>query len=452
MSVDRRRMLLSLAAGAAGVAVAPLRELLGGVAPSHLELRPAPPLRAADGAVDWQAVRDLFPLAKNRVHLASFLLVSHPKPVGEAIEHFRALIDADPLWLEAAAFEGDGDWPFRAVKSALAGYVGGEPAEICLTTNTTTALAMAYHGLRIRADQEILTTEHDHYSHHESIRYAAARSGAGVRYVALYDRGADADAGEIVERLAHAIGPKTRAVGVTWVHSSTGVKIPIEPIAEAVARANRGRADADRCLVIVDGVHGFGNQDVDAARLGADFFATGTHKWLFAPRGTGFLWGRADAWPHLRPTIPSFDPDQDATWQAWMERRELPVTAASFVSPGGFVAYEHLLAIPAAVELHRAIGRANVAARVAELNAMLREGAASLPRITLHTPRDPSLSGGLTAFEVEGLAARQVKAELAAKGFRTSESPYKVSYARVCAGIMNFPEEIREVLGAMRAL
>src|SRR5207247_9948947 len=74
-----------------------------------------------------------------------------------------------------------------AVKRALADYTGGSPAELCLTANTTTALAMAYHGLRIRPDQEIVTTEHDHYSHHESIRYAAARSGAGVRYIRFYE-------------------------------------------------------------------------------------------------------------------------------------------------------------------------------------------------------------------------------------------------------------------------
>jgi hypothetical protein len=46
------------------------------------------------------------------------------------------------------------------------------------------------------------------------------------------------------------------------VHSGTGVKTPIAAMAEAVALANRGRASADRCLLIVDGVHGFGNQDV----------------------------------------------------------------------------------------------------------------------------------------------------------------------------------------------
>src|SRR5678816_454029 len=189
------------------------------------------------------------------------------------------------------------------------------PQEICVTSNTTTALAMAYHGLRIRPDQQILTTEHDHYVHHESIRYAAARSGATVNYVALYDDPATATSADMTARLAKAIKQKTRAVGVTWVHSGTGVKTPIAAFAEAVKQANRGRADADRCLLIVDGVHGFGNQDVDAARLGLDFFAASNHKWLCGPRGTGFLWGRPDAWPHLRPTIPSFDPEETATWE-----------------------------------------------------------------------------------------------------------------------------------------
>ena len=45
-----------------------------------------------------------------------------------------------------------------------------------------------------------------------------------------------------------------------------------------------------------------------------------THKWLFAPRGTGFLWGRTDAWSELCPTIPTFDPQAPETWAAWMNR------------------------------------------------------------------------------------------------------------------------------------
>jgi selenocysteine lyase/cysteine desulfurase len=182
----------------------------------------------------------------------------------------------------------------------------------------------------------------------------------------------------------------------------------------------------------------------------ANFFAAGTHKWLFAPRGTGFLWGRSDVWPELRPTIPSFDPDQNDTWDAWMDRKDLPPTQASFVSPGGFVAYEHLLAVPAAVEFHRTIGRDRIAARIRELNGAFREGA--LRGLTLHTPRDPEISGGISCFEVAGLSADDVVAKLADKKIRTSASPYKVSYARAAAGIVNFPEEIDLVLREIRAL
>ena len=442
MTMHRRQLLKSLAAASLIPAMAPLR----------------PPPRMAralsrSGAVDWTAVRQLFPLAPDWTHLSSFLFVSHPKPVADAIDHFRRKLDSDAFWIEQAAFSDSEGRPFQAVKRALADYIGGAPMEIALTANTTTALAMAYQGLRIRGDQEIVTTEHDHYSHHQSIRLAAARSGCGVRYIAMFDTPATARADQMVDRVARAITPRTRAVGVTWVQSSTGIKTPIAGIAEAVARANRGRAPADRCLLIVDGVHGFANQDVDVARLGADFFASGTHKWLFGPRGTGFLWGRADVWPELRPTIPSFDPDAiDALFEAWADRRELPPTQAGFVSPGGFVAYEHVLAVPAAVELHRTIGRPALAARVAELNGAFRDGAAAISGVTLHTPRDPAVSAGISCYEVRGLTPAQVVGRLAEKKIRTTTSPYRVTYARVCGGIMNMPEEIDMVLREIRTL
>jgi selenocysteine lyase/cysteine desulfurase len=445
MQIPRRRLMQSLAAGAVSALVS------CGCRQSPNASGP-PTLLDGAGDVDWHRVRALFPLAPDWTHLASFLLASHPRPVAEAIEHFRKKLDADPGWVEDAAFSDAEGHPFAAVKGALADYLGGLPHEIALTSNTTTALAMAYHGLRIRADQEVLTTEHDHYVHHESIRYAAARSGCSVRYVALYDNAAETRAGDMIERLARAIGPPTRAVGITWVHSSTGVKLPLGAMADVVERANRGRADGDRCLLIVDGVHGFGNQDVDVAALGCDFFAAGAHKWLFAPRGTGFLWGRRDAWPALRPTIPTFDPDAPQPWDAWMNRAPLPPTEASFISPGGFVAFEHLLAVPAAVQLHRAIGRARIAARIQELNDLFRREASTIPGVRVHTPLDLELAGGISCFEIDRVSAQDVAGRLAQKKIRTNSSPYKVSYARVAAGIMNTPEDIATVLREIRRL
>lgn len=452
--LDRRRFLSSLAAGAAAGAALPLASCLRADSREAAAADPGPagrPLVGPDGAVDWSAVRAEFLLDPSWIHLSSFFLVSHPRPVREAIEGYRRRLDENPLWIEEALFAEDGESELARVKGALAGYLGGRPEEVALTSNTTTGLALVYNGLRIRPDQEIVTTEHDHYVHHESIRRSAEKSGAAVRYVSLYDRGAAASEDEIVERARRAIGSRTRALGVTWVHSSTGVKLPIAALAEAVARANAGRPDADRCLLVVDGVHGFGVEDVDAARLGADFFVAGTHKWLFAPRGTGLIHAPAERWPEVRSTVPSFDISQ-ALWDSWVERRPLPPTRASFVSPGGFLAYEHLFAVPAAVAFHRALGRDRIAGRIHELNGRFREELARMPGVTLHTPVDGRLAAGIVCFELEGKGPGEVVEALAERRIHATASPYPVSYARVAAGVMNTPEEVETTLAAIREL
>ena len=452
--LDRRRFLSSLAAGAAAGAALPLASCVRADSREGAAADPGRagrPLVGPDGAVDWAAVRGEFLLDPSWIHLSSFFLVSHPRPVREAIEGYRRRLDENPLWIEEALFAEGSESELARVKSALAGYLGARPEEIALTSNTTTGLALVYNGLRIRSDQEIVTTEHDHYVHHESIRRSAEKSGASVRYVSLYDRGAAATEGEMVERARRAIGPRTRALGVTWIHSSTGVKLPIAALAEAVAGANAGRSDEDRCLLVVDGVHGFGVEDVDAARLGADFFVAGTHKWLFAPRGTGLIWAPRERWPEVSSTVPSFDISQ-ALWDSWVERRPLPPTRASFVSPGGFLAYEHLFAIPEAVEFHEALGRDRIAGRIGELNGRFREELSRMPGVTLHTPVDGRLAAGIVCFEIEGKEPGEVVEALAERRIHATASPYPVSYVRVAAGIMNDPEEVETALASIREL
>jgi len=440
MPIPRRQILSSLAS-------LPLAWTTAGASAATSR-----PLKSAAGAVDWSAVRAEFTLDPAFIHLGSFFLVSHPRRVQAAIEGFRQKLDRDPLWLEAAGFDPSSGLPLEKARRALAHYIGGRPEDIAFTSNTTTALALAYHGLRLRPGQEILTTEHDHYAHHESIRLASERAGATARRIRLYDHGADTSAATCVERLERGISAKTRALGITWVHSSTGEKLPVKAIAEMVGRANRDRAPADRILLIVDGVHGFANQDVDIATLGADFFAAGCHKWLFGPRGTGFHWGRSEAWPELQPTIPTFDPAAPETWAAWMKGEGPGPTRAPFVSPGGFVAFEHLLALSESIAFHDDIGRPALAARIAELNSRCRDGLSGMKHVTLHTPRSADLAGPIACFEVAGLTAEEVTSRLAVKKIRTNASPYAVSYARIAVGVMNTPDEVDRALAAVRSL
>jgi selenocysteine lyase/cysteine desulfurase len=129
---------------------------------------------------------------------------------------------------------------------------------------------------------------------HESLRLTCERSGALLRRVPLYQTGAKATVQGMTQAIARAITQKTRVVAITWVHSSTGVKTPVREIADVIAKANHARPENQRVLLCVDGVHGFGIENVTMGDLGCDFFVAGTHKWLFGPRGTGVLWGKRD--------------------------------------------------------------------------------------------------------------------------------------------------------------
>jgi selenocysteine lyase/cysteine desulfurase len=413
----------------------------------------------ADRSTDWQSVRAEFNLAPGLLHFSQFFLVSHPRPVREAVEHYRRLLDANPvatgehgLALQAHFDKNVHIEPLTLrAQRAAAEYIGGQPEEIALTDSTTQGLALIYNGLTLRAGDEILATTHDHYAHHEAIRYAAERNDARTRRISRYDEPAQASVEKMSERLSRAIGPRTRVVGLTWVHSGTGVKLPVRVLADVIAGVNRGRTERDRVLLVLDAVHGLGNQEQTVAQLGCDFAAAGTHKWIFAPRGTGIVWAPAKNWALLRPTIPSFYSGE--LLQAWMDGA-LPRTAtrASWISPGGFKAYEHQWAMTEAFDFHRRIGVKRIADRIAALNAACKEGLAGITKVKVLTPKDSALSAGIISFAVEGQTSEQTVRKLSAHNVIASSGPYKVSYARLAPSLVNDENEVEAALRAVRAI
>lgn len=404
----------------------------------------------AEESLDWAKVRAQFNLAPGSLHFSQFFLVSHPRPVREAIEKYRRMLDADPVsTVEQYVPLITGGGMLAELTRSASEYIGGHPEEVAITDSTTQGLALIYNGLSLQADDEILTSTHDHYVHHESIRFAAERSGATWRRIALYDAPADASADQMVERVQRAIGPRTRVIGLTWVISSSGVKTPVRAMAQMIAAVNRNRDAQDRILFVLDAVHGFGTQGEPLASLGVDFAASGTHKWIFAPRGTGIIWAPERNWGLLRPTMPSFfSPDPVLAWIDGQPPKT--PTKASWVSPGGFKAYEHQWAMPEAFAFHRRIGRERIAARIASLNTQCKEGLARIPKVRLYTPRDPSLSAGIICFEVEGQAVEETVKKLHDRKVIATTSPYKVSYVRLAPSLVNDENEVDVALRAVR--
>ena|SRR5207247_1909146 len=159
MAVNRRRFLAS--AGMSLVAGSLAR------APRAAPPESRPP--GSDDLQDWSNVRDQFNLSRDYIHLSTFYISSHPRPVREAIDQYRRALDENPFRVvEQGMFDAETEHIPAKVKIAAAAYLGGKPEEIALTGSTTMGLALVYNGLRIKPGQEILTTVHDHYSHHEA--------------------------------------------------------------------------------------------------------------------------------------------------------------------------------------------------------------------------------------------------------------------------------------------
>ena len=394
----------------------------------------------------WRTLRAQFPLSPDLIHLAGFFLASHPKPVREAIERHRAGLDADPLgyWLEHEQKQE------AMILQAAAEYLDAQPTDIALTDSTTMGLGLLYGGLRLEAGQDILTTTHDHYSTDMSLRLLAERTGAQVRPVTLYHQAHAASRDQLTERLVKEIRPRTRIVAVTWVHSSTGVKLPIQDMARAIATVNQARDERDRVLLCVDGVHALGVEDFTVGVLGCDFLIAGTHKWMFGPRGTGLIWGHPRAWPIAHAIIPTFQTEAYDIWMKLTPPKTLPQSI--YMTPGGFHSFDHRWALDEAFRFHQTIGKARVTRRIYELNQQLKQGLAGMPHVTLHTPMSQELSAGIVCFEVAGLTPRQVAERLRQRGVVGSVTPYATQYARLAPGLLNSAEEIDQTLAIIRAL
>ena len=447
--MDRRRFLAGAGAVTAGA-------LASGAAGLDFANR-ARQLVAEEGGRpldpgDWGSVRESFSLSPDVVHMGTLYIASNPAPVRDAIANHRRGLDRDPVpYLQ----RNERALTYAALDAA-ARYMDADSDDLALTDSTTMGLGLLYTGLRLEPGQEILTTEHDYYVTHEATRMAAERTGATVRRIRLHgpddlrNEGIDVDADRIAERIAREIRPATRVVAITWVHSGTGLKLPLARIAEAVRERTGDRPVENRPLLCVDGVHGFGVEDVGMGTTGFDFFVAGCHKWLFGPRGTGVVWGRGqEAWSLVRPTIPSFL--DSSLWTAWA-RGVAPggETTAHRATPGGFKAFEHRWALEQAFEFLSAIGKDRVAARTHELAGRLKQGLIEIPRVQLITPLSESVSSGIVSFDVEGMSAATAVGRLGERGIVATVTPYATTYARLAPSIINSPEEVDAAIAAVR--
>ncbi len=169
------------------------------------------------------------------------------------------------------------------------------PREVIFTSGCTAGInlvsqTLALSGL-IGAGDEIIVTTDAHHSNIVPWQMLCGRVGAVLRPVPLtpaltFDKDA-------YHRL---LSPRTKLVAVPYISNALGA---INPVPQIIADAKRNNPST---LVLVDGAQSTAHLPVDVQSLGCDFYAFSGHK-VYAPTGTGALWGREEVLEMLPPWL-----------------------------------------------------------------------------------------------------------------------------------------------------
>ncbi|HEY5945161.1 MAG TPA: aminotransferase class V-fold PLP-dependent enzyme [Kofleriaceae bacterium] len=235
---------------------------------------------------------DRWALSPDIKHLNHGSFGGCPLDVIEAADAWRERLESAPMQFLVLEWQAEID---RA-RDALATFLGAPADRLAFIPNATTGVAIALASSRIDAGDELLTTSHAYRACKNQLDRLAKARGARVVVVPI---ALPFDADAVVDAFTAAITTHTKLALVDHITSPTALRMPLDRIAAACASRD--------IQLVVDGAHAPGQLALDVGALfdaGVTWYTGNSHKWLCAPKGTGFITASASA-PPPQPTVTS---------------------------------------------------------------------------------------------------------------------------------------------------
>jgi isopenicillin-N epimerase len=240
----------------------------------------------------WRGLRQQFLIPADEVYLNNGTVGSSPAPVLRAVfegyEKCEQLDETDPedypIWGYAA---------WNEFRDPLAAFVGCNRDEIALLRNATEANSYIANGIDLKPGDEVLMTDQEHPGGEHPWNLRAKRYGIVVKKITLPKPLINRD--QVLNLISANITPRTRVLFFSHITTYTGVVLPAKELC-ALARG-KGVVSA------VDGAHVPGMMRLNLHDLGCDMYSASPHKWLQAPKGSGFLYVRDEMIDRLWNTI-----------------------------------------------------------------------------------------------------------------------------------------------------
>jgi L-cysteine/cystine lyase len=296
------------------------------------------------------------------------------------------------------------------VRAKLAVAVGVPVESLSLATSTTNGCNIVLAGLGLTADDEIVTTDGEHFG----LLGALAVSPARVRVAKVRELPPE----DALDVLLREVTPRTRLLALSEVCWMSGNRFPAAELKEATGLP-----------VLIDGAQSAGAIAVDASRF--DFYAFSCQKWLCGPDGTG---GLVVADPErLGIAAPSY-----LSQESYEPEGEFVARPGAARFDPGWTPPPSLAGLSAALDL-APDGRFERAAQVARrCRELLAE------RFDVVTAPEQAT---LVSFRVEGDSAELVKG-LYENGVVVRDVP-KLGWIRISCGWWTSEEDLARLLGAL---
>jgi isopenicillin-N epimerase len=286
--LSRRRFLSGSTGLAAAFALSP-SSLAQCADPPPL---PAADLYASDQDAYWAQIRRHFVIPEDEVYLNNGTVGSSPLPVLKAVfdsyNESEKMAQADPENYPIWGYDARND-----IRDPLAAFVSASRDEIALVRNATEANSYIANGIDLKSGDEILISDQEHPGGEHPWNLRAKRYGIVVKKFTLPKP--PKNSAEILNAINDALTSRTRVVFVSHITTVTGVVLPVKEIC-SLARS-KGIISA------LDGAHVTGMMRLNLRELGCDLYSSSPHKWLQAPKGTGYLYIRDEMIDRLWNTI-----------------------------------------------------------------------------------------------------------------------------------------------------
>jgi isopenicillin-N epimerase len=237
-------------------------------------------------------IRDLFQLNPDVIYLNHGSFGATPKPVMEAYQNWQREIEYQPVQF----FVSDLFTHLESARQVLANYLHTKPDLIVYIPNATVGVNIVSRSLHLEKGDEVLISDHEYGACEFAWEYACNRNGAKLVCqpipLPIYSQE------EIIEHLWKGVSTRTKLIFLSHITSPTAIRFPVESICR--------RARDNGIYTFIDGAHAPGHITLNLDEIGADFYTGNCHKWMLAPKGSGFLHVQPEAQELIDPLIISW--------------------------------------------------------------------------------------------------------------------------------------------------